>query len=93
MVLSGAGGDTPTGSLPLLPLQDRRLGQRILKKPAGSKPDLRKGLSQAMGQGQAVPGQVTTQNASWIEVGMGTVTALRSQCAGHRHIIPWKERG
>ena len=63
MVLSGA-GDTPTGSVPLLPLQDRRLGQRILKKPAGSKPDLRKGLSQAMGQGQAVPGQVTAQNAS-----------------------------
>lgn len=38
VVLSGA-GDTPPGSLQLVLLLDRRLGQRIFKKPAGWKPD------------------------------------------------------
>lgn len=87
VVLSGA-GDTPTGSLQLVPLLDRRLGQRILKKPAGLKPedilrslseDLRKGAVTGDGAGQAGPGQVMAQNTSWTMIGTDTVRALRSQ--------------
>lgn len=69
VVLCGT-GDTLAGSLQLIPLLDRRLGQRILKKPADSKPedtlrslseDLRKGAITGDGGGA---GSTRTGDAS-----------------------------